>query len=144
MKIEKIGPLPSGNVMIEFSGLDFGDMDRAGYAVGTNAEVTLFTEHGAAVGTKKAIDDELRRAMTKFPLWPVDVLHAVGIVNEEVGELNRAILQQVYEPHKNKPGAVRAEAIQSAAMLLRFLDALDRYEYAPSVEIEQSFDEVTK
>jgi hypothetical protein len=72
---------------------------------------------------------ELNRARRKFPTWPTDPLHAMGVVNEEVGELNKAVLQAVYEPEKNPEGAVEKEALQAAAMLLRFLASLDQYEF---------------
>lgn len=73
---------------------------------------------------------ELDRAMTKFPTWPTDPLHALGVVNEEVGELSKAVLQAVYEPEKNPLAAVKSEAVQAAAMCLRFMASLDRYVYA--------------
>ncbi len=72
---------------------------------------------------------ELNRACRKFPTWPTDPLHAMGVVNEEVGELSKAVLQAVYEPEKNPEGAVEKEALQAAAMLLRFLASLDQYEF---------------
>ena len=72
---------------------------------------------------------ELSRASRKFPTWPTDPLHAMGVVNEEVGELSKAVLQAVYEPEKNPKGAVEKEALQAAAMLLRFLASLDRYTF---------------
>jgi len=75
---------------------------------------------------------ELRNAVAKFPTWPTDPLHAMGVIHEEVGELAKAVLQAVYEPEKNPPGAVRKEAIQAAAMCIRFLWSLDIYFYAPS------------
>jgi hypothetical protein len=82
---------------------------------------------------------EVRVAMLKFPSWPVDPLHAVGVVNEEVGELSKAVLQQMYEPHKNKGGVhdVRKEAIQGAAMLLRFIAGLDRYDWVQGRQTRQ-------
>lgn len=76
--------------------------------------------------------DEVDAASAKFPKWPTDVMHAVGIVNEEVGELNKALLQEVYEPHKNKPHDVRMEAVQTAAMSLRFLANMEYYDYNES------------
>ena len=74
---------------------------------------------------KAEVDAELLRALGKFPLWPTDPLHAAQIINEEVGELNSAILQCVYEPDKSTPEDVRAEAIQVAAMSIRFLMSLE-------------------
>ena len=66
---------------------------------------------------------EVDRAIAKFPTWPADPVHACQVFNEESGELTRAVLQQMYEPEKNPPGAVRKEALQAAAMALRFLAA---------------------
>lgn len=80
---------------------------------------------------------ELERATRKFPTWPDDPLHAVAVLNEEVGELNKAVLQQVYEPHKNPAGAVRSEAVQAAAMALRFIASIDRYTFTGSQQHEQ-------
>lgn len=80
---------------------------------------------------------EVERATRKFPTWPTDPLHAVAVLGEEFGELTKAVLQSVYEPHKVKPGEVRTEAVQTAAMALRFLLSLDRYDYAPGVQHEQ-------
>lgn len=72
---------------------------------------------------------ELDRATTKFPTWPNDPLHALAILGEEFGELTKALLQLMYEPHNSHPSEARAEAIQTAAMALRLLISLDRYEY---------------
>ena len=72
-----------------------------------------------------AILAELRRAQRKFPEWPADPLHACAILQEEVGELTRAILHAVYEPSKGGPKDVEDEALQVAAMAIRFL--LGRY-----------------
>lgn len=80
---------------------------------------------------------EVERATELFPTWPTDPLHAVGVVNEEVGELNKAVLQELYEPHKNKNGDVRKEAIQTAAMLIRFAISLDAYKYVPCKQHKQ-------
>jgi NTP pyrophosphatase (non-canonical NTP hydrolase) len=72
---------------------------------------------------------ELARARDKFPQWPDDPLHAFAILNEEVGELGQAILQQVYEPWKGDRWSVEEEAVQVAAMAERFLDSLKHYKY---------------
>jgi hypothetical protein len=76
------------------------------------------------------IYDEIEKAITKFPLWPTDPLHAVAIVGEELGELNRAIVQVIYEPGKASVDDVRTEAIQTAAMAIRFVRSLDKYKFA--------------
>lgn len=80
---------------------------------------------------------ELNRAMEKFPTWPTDPLHALAVLGEEYGELNKEVLQLTYEPHKSSPAAVREEAIQTAAMAIRFLLSLDSYTYWPSAQHQQ-------
>lgn len=76
--------------------------------------------------------DEVQRAMAKFPTWPTDPLHALAVLGEEFGELTKAALQTVYEPHKVAAGELRSEAVQTAAMALRFLASLDRYNFSSS------------
>ena len=80
---------------------------------------------------------ELGRATAKFPTWPTDPLHAIAVIGEEFGELTKDALQLTYEPHKTTPANLRAEAIQTAAMALRFAISLDRYEVKPSAQHEQ-------
>ncbi len=80
---------------------------------------------------------EVQRAKCKFPIWPTDPLHALGVVGEEFGELTKDVLQMTYEPHKTNIDNVRTEAIQTAAMALRFAMSLDRYEYKQSAQHSQ-------
>jgi hypothetical protein len=80
---------------------------------------------------------EVERAIAKFPTWPADPIHACQVFNEEGGELTKAVLQQMYEPDKNPAGAVRKEALQAAAMALRFLAGLDSYDWTPGKQVEQ-------
>lgn len=82
---------------------------------------------------------EIGKAMRKFPTWPSDPLHALAVLGEEYGELNKAVLQLTYEPHKEGSGAaqVRKEAIQTAAMALRFVMGLDCYKYARCTQHRQ-------
>lgn len=80
---------------------------------------------------------EVKRATERFPTWPTDPLHAVAVLGEEFGELTKAALQTVYEPHKVQPGELRTEAIQTAAMALRFLASLDAYEFSRSAQHQQ-------
>lgn len=79
----------------------------------------------------KTITGEVERAATKYPRWPTDPLHALAVLGEEFGELTKATLQLSYEPYKTSPREVRSEAIQTAAMAIRFALSLDRYEYCP-------------
>jgi len=81
---------------------------------------------------------ELDRAVQKYPLWPSNAMHAIGPFNEEVGELNQALFQRVYEPWKNNDHEqVKKEATQAAAMAIRFLMSVDIYDYIQSSQHSQ-------
>lgn len=84
-----------------------------------------------------SITEELERAVSKFPEFPTDPLHALAILGEEYGELNKAVLQFTYEPHKTSREEIRMEAVQTATMAVRFLLSLDKYQYAESSQHNQ-------
>lgn len=65
------------------------------------------------------IIDELRKAEKKHPGWPVDPIHADAIINEEKGEMTRAVLQFNYE--YATVDEITKECLQTAAMCIRFL-----------------------
>jgi len=70
---------------------------------------------------------ELIKARSKFPEQNIWV--TLAALTEEVGELNKAVLQLNYEPHKGvSPEEIYAEAVQVAVMAIRV--ALD-CAYAP-------------
>lgn len=54
------------------------------------------------------VQDEMARAVAKFPTWPTDPFHALAVLGEEFGELTKAVLQHTYEPHKNVTGRTSA------------------------------------
>ena len=81
----------------------------------------------------KSIGFELESAKSRYPWWPSDAVHAGAIVAEEAGELTQATLDHGYA-HLNHNGAdtvarMRKEAIQTAAMAIRFLENIDKYEH---------------
>lgn len=84
---------------------------------------------------------ELVNATQKHPTWPTDPLHALAVLGEEYGELNKAILEWIYEPNKEgvSQDEIRKEAIQTAAMAIRFLISLDTYKYDRCPQHEQKF-----
>lgn len=73
---------------------------------------------------------ELSRAEAKFPGFPTDPVHAAAIVVEEAGELQQAALEHTYEGGELEQ--VRNEAVQTAAMALRFLFNFKSYRRRPS------------
>ncbi len=76
------------------------------------------------------IQAEVERATRKFPTWPTDPIHAAAVIAEECGELQKAVLEAVYEPHKGSRPNVRTEAVQTAAMCLRFIASLEIYAWS--------------
>lgn len=80
---------------------------------------------------------ELERSRKKFPTWPTDPIHALNVLGEEYGELNKAVLQHTYEPEKSGMEDVVMEAIQTAAMSLRFLASIDKYQFQPGEQHDQ-------
>lgn len=78
------------------------------------------------------IMQEVEKATNKFPAWPTDPLHALAVLGEEFGELTKEVLQLTYEPHKTNVDNMKTEAIQTAAMAIRFCQSLDDYEFADS------------
>ena len=89
------------------------------------------------MNAEKRIQEELERAIAKFPTWPTDPLHAVAVLGEEFGELTKAVLQVTYEPHKCDWSDVEKEAIQTAAMAIRFVRSLAVYHVTPGVQHQQ-------
>lgn len=82
---------------------------------------------------------ELNRAVSKFPTWPTDAIHASSIVQEEAGELATEVNQLTYEKSKSSLEKVKAEAIQTAAMAIRFLMSIDRYDFAQGPQHRQDY-----
>lgn len=83
------------------------------------------------------ISAEVARASAKWPLWPTDPLHALSVLGEEYGELNKGLLELVYEPHKTTKEEVRKEAVQTAAMAVRLLMSFDKYDFVPGKQHPQ-------
>jgi NTP pyrophosphatase (non-canonical NTP hydrolase) len=80
------------------------------------------------------IMQEVKRAQNLFPSWPKDPLHALSIVQEEVGETFKAALEVIYEPDKKGASMnnVLDEAVQMAAMTIRFISGWSEYEFKKS------------
>lgn len=78
----------------------------------------------------QAVELELRKAKKQFPNWPDHPAAQAGIVTEEAGELMKAALEWKYERNENpalqkmQRDQMKEEAIQTAAMAIRFLENL--------------------
>lgn len=81
---------------------------------------------------------ELDKAVQKFPTWPTDPIHALNVLAEEFGELSKEVLQLTYEPDKTDFGSFKKEAIQTAAMSIRFLSSMRKYEFKPAQQHMQN------
>jgi len=68
------------------------------------------------------IESELNKAKKKHPSYPDDMFRQVAIMNEEAGEVTKAVLHYHYEAGSIED--VRKELIQTAAMCMRMLENL--------------------
>jgi NTP pyrophosphatase (non-canonical NTP hydrolase) len=68
------------------------------------------------------IDDELKRAIEKHPIFPKDMFKQLAIMQEEAGEVTKAVLYYNYEGGSIED--VKKELIQTAAMCVRMLHYL--------------------
>lgn len=65
---------------------------------------------------------ELRYARTRYPAWPVDLIHACAIAAEETGEVVKACNNFYWQQGDDTIDDIRKEAIQAIAMLVRFVN----------------------
>ena len=75
------------------------------------------------------IIEEYNRAKAMYPAWPADKIHAAAVVVEECGELMQAAIDHEYPTCNHRGDTVermKREAIQTAAMCLRFLEGLEK------------------
>lgn len=96
------------------------------------AAITIQGDGSAQIIINEEVRREMQRAIRKFPTWPTDPLHALGVVTEEHGEVAKAVLQHIYEGGAR--GEIAKESIQLAAMSLRFAASLEAYQYIPSIQ----------
>lgn len=73
------------------------------------------------------IDAELKRAKKKHPIYPISMYEQLAIMQEEAGEVTKAVLHFHYE--KGSLDDVKNELIQTAAMCMRMLESLEKYSY---------------
>jgi NTP pyrophosphatase (non-canonical NTP hydrolase) len=69
------------------------------------------------------IDEELKRAEKKHPNFPKDMFQQLAIMQEEAGEVTKAVLQYHFEGGDKED--IKSELIQTAAMCMRMLKALE-------------------
>ena len=100
--------------------------------VGEVNQIGLLSRDKELVNVLIDIKNELRNAEKKFPGWPSDPVHGAAIVAEESGELIKAAIDWYYG--RGKARDVKAEAIQTAAMAVRFLIYMNRRLYGESTE----------
>lgn len=100
------------------------------HPVSTNIQV-------AAHPIIREIMAEVEKATRKFPTWPTRIIDAGNVLSEEAGEVAKAILQCVYEPHKSGLDDVREEVVQTAAMCFRFLASMGRYDLSEGPQHHQ-------
>ena len=68
------------------------------------------------------IDTELKKAERKHPNYPKDMYQQLAIMQEEAGEVTRAVLH--YHNENGSLEDIKKELIQTAAMCVRMLQNL--------------------
>ena len=68
------------------------------------------------------IDAELKKAVRKHPNYPKDMYEQLAIMQEEAGEVTRAVLH--YHNEGGRLEDIKKELIQTAAMCVRMLQNL--------------------
>jgi len=71
----------------------------------------------------KLIEEELEHAQKKHPNFPKDMFQQLAIMQEEAGEVTKAVLHFHYE--NGTIEHVKEELIQTAAMCVRMLENLE-------------------
>jgi NTP pyrophosphatase (non-canonical NTP hydrolase) len=70
----------------------------------------------------EAIEAELNRAEEKHPDYPQDIFQQLAIMQEEAGEVTKAVLHYHYE--NGTIEHIHKELVQTAAMCIRMLQNL--------------------
>lgn len=97
------------------------------------------SEDGACqLVVSEEIKREMARSLRKFPTWPTDPLHALGVVSEEHGELVKEVMVGVYAPAARRLGKITQEAIQLVVASTRFVMSLEHYSYTRSHQHPQT------
>jgi len=91
------------------------------------------------LNTQLKIGEELIKAEGKFPWWPIDIIHGVAIIQEEVGELVKACLDFYYG--RGNREQILKEATQAGAMIYRFMCHYEEYLPFESDEEESHLEE---
>ncbi len=68
------------------------------------------------------VESELERAVIKHPDYPTDLFKQLAIMQEEAGEVTKAVIEFQYE--LGSVYAIRQELIQTAAMCIRMIQNL--------------------
>ncbi|MEX2461291.1 MAG: MazG-like family protein [Paenibacillaceae bacterium] len=87
-----------------------------------------FNQHGSAI---KSVIAERKRQDAKWGQQNHDPVYWLSILGEEVGELCQAVNETVFDngPDERCKGGyrnMRMEAVQAAAVLIAFVECLDR------------------
>lgn len=67
--------------------------------------------------------EEMRKAKSKHPTWPMDAVSRAAIVAEEAGEVIREA-NHIREGHGD-PQALRLELVQTAGVCVRMINVMD-------------------
>jgi NTP pyrophosphatase (non-canonical NTP hydrolase) len=86
------------------------------------SSIAMITHLPEALRKYAEIEKELKRAEKKHPDWPENMFHQVAILNEESGEVTKAVND--YNGDNESLEHLKVELIQTAAMCMRMLKNL--------------------
>lgn len=69
-----------------------------------------------------------RQAMTDYPRWPDDPVHALHVITEAVNSVGKEVLHATYTGSRDR-APIRRELVYTMAMILRFSRSLDNHSY---------------
>lgn len=69
-----------------------------------------------------AVRAEVGRARSRYPAWPENIVMAVAVAAEEMGEVVKDANTYYWRQGNATPETIRKEAIQAMAMLVRVLE----------------------
>lgn len=73
------------------------------------------------------MDAELERAKAKHPNFPRNMFEQLAIMQEEAGEVTKAVLH--FQRENGTLHDIKEELVQTAAMCMRMYEALDEHKF---------------
>jgi Zn-finger protein len=100
-------------------------MDKFGRAVSKVEQEQVYRDIAASGSVLDAVAEEVERAAQMYPWWPVNIVEQAAIAAEESGEVVKSVNNYYWKHGDDSVEDIRKEAVQAAAMWVRFIVNLD-------------------